>query len=61
MGLTEWWRVREGIYGVEEVIYDCPMTEVQKQRAMAVLEKNGVYRTLECLDGSYTDEGFKDF
>ncbi len=45
----------------EEVIYDCPMTEVQKQRAMAVLEKNGVYRTLECLDGSYTDEGFKDF
>lgn len=45
----------------EETIYDCPMTEEQKRRAMDVLEKNGVFRTLECLDGSYTDEGFKDF
>ena len=45
----------------EEVIYDCPMTEEQKRRAMDILEKNGVFRTLECLDGSYTDEGFKDF
>ncbi len=45
----------------EEVIYDCPMTEDQKLGAMDVLEKNGIFRTLECLDGSYTDEGFKDF
>ncbi len=45
----------------EEVIYDCPMTEDQRLGAMDVLEKNGVFRTLECLDGSYTDEGFKDF
>lgn len=44
-----------------QVIYDCPMTEEQKVRAMTVLEKNGVYRTVECLNGSYTDEGFKEF
>lgn len=44
-----------------EVIYDCPMTEEQKHTVMELLEKNGVYRTVECLDGSYTDEGFKEF
>lgn len=45
----------------KEVIYDCPMTENQKQLAMEVLKKNGVFRTVECMDGSYTDEGFKQF
>lgn len=45
----------------KNVIYDCPMTETQRQTAMKVLEENGVFRTVECMDGSYTDEGFKDF
>lgn len=43
------------------VIYDNPLTEEQKERAMTVLEKNGIYRTVECKRGSYTDEGFKEF
>lgn len=43
-----------------EVIYDCPMTEEQRQTAMNVLKKNGVFRTVECRDGAYTDEGFKE-
>ena len=45
----------------KEVIYDCPMTESQRRSAMDVLEKNGIFRTVECKDGSYTDEGFKEF
>lgn len=44
-----------------QLIYDCPMTEEQKVRAMEVLKANGVFRTIECRDGSYTDEGFKEF
>lgn len=43
------------------VIYDCPMTPQQQKTAMEVLAKNGVFRTVECRDRSYTDEGFKDF
>ncbi len=43
------------------VIYDCPMTAGQQKTAMEVLEKNGVFRTVECRDRSYTDEGFKEF
>lgn len=45
----------------ETVIFDCPMTEQQRQLAMGVLKENGVYRTVECLDGSYTDAEFKEF
>ena len=44
-----------------KVIYDCPMTESQKNAAIEVLEKNGIFKTVECMDGSYTDEGFKEF
>lgn len=44
-----------------KVIYDCPMTEEQRRSAMEVLKRNGIFRTVECRDGSYTDEGFKEF
>lgn len=43
------------------VIYDCPMTKAQSLAALETLKKNGVYMTIECKDGSYTDEGFKEF
>lgn len=43
------------------VIYDCPMTEEQRQAAMDVLEKNGIFRTVECREHSYVDEGLKAF
>lgn len=45
----------------QEVIYDCPMTEEERQALMDVLEKNGVCRTLECLHGTYIDGNFKEF
>lgn len=45
----------------KKVIYDCPMTEEQRRTAMDVLKENGIFRTVECMDGSYTDEGFKEF
>ncbi len=45
----------------DRVIFDCPMTEEQRVRVLGCLEKNGIFRTVECLDNSYTDEAFKDF
>ena len=45
----------------DQVIYHYPMTEEQKERAMTVLKDSGVFRTVECMDGSYTDEGLKEF
>lgn len=45
----------------DEIVYDCPMTEEQRDRALKVLRKNGVFCTVESREGSYTDEGFKEF
>ncbi|MEZ3506561.1 MAG: HAD family hydrolase [Lachnospiraceae bacterium] len=45
----------------KQVIYDCPMTQEQAKKAMDLLAENGIFRTVECLEGSYTDEGLKEF
>lgn len=45
----------------KKVIYDHPMTKEQEQRAMDVLAQNQIFCTIECRDGSYTDERLKDF
>ena len=44
-----------------ETIFDCPMTEEQRIRIMDVLKGHGIFCTVECKDGTYTDEEFKDF
>ena len=44
-----------------EVIYDCPLTERQRVLALELFEKNKIFKTVECKDGSFTDEGFKEF
>ena len=43
------------------VVYDCPMTPEQQNKALSVLEESGIYRTVESRTGTYTDEGFKVF
>lgn len=44
-----------------KVVYDCPMTKEQTVRAMGVLKEHGVYCTVECKEGAYTDAAFKNF
>ena len=44
-----------------QVVYDCPMSTAQRDKAMRVFQESDVFRTVECKEGSYTDEGFKDF
>lgn len=45
----------------DKVLYDCPMTETQKETAMRLLKEQGVFRTVEAKDGSYCDEGLAEF
>lgn len=49
------------IYCDNRVIYDCPMTKEQQQIVMRTLEQYGIFYSIECLDGAYTDDGFKEF
>ncbi|MBQ9685842.1 MAG: HAD family hydrolase [Oscillospiraceae bacterium] len=43
------------------VLYDCPMTDAQRETAMRLFGEQGVYRTVEALDGSFCDEGLAEF
>lgn len=45
----------------DEVIYDCPLTEEQRVLALGLFEKNNIFRTVECNEGSFTTEEFKEF
>lgn len=40
----------------EEVIFDCPLEDGVRARAMKILEEYGVFFTLECLEKAYSQE-----
>jgi len=43
-----------------EVVYDQPMTNEQRDVALELLHKHGVFCTIEAKDGSYGDENLQD-
>ena len=45
----------------DRVIYDCPMNKEQSERSMNILKENGIFRTIECLDSTYTDPEFVSY
>ena len=45
----------------DQVLYDCPMTDEQRSRAMTLFHEGGVLRTIEAKDASYCDEGMGEF
>ncbi len=45
----------------DEVFFDCPMTEDQRDRALRLFAEGGVLRTVEARDASYCDEGMGEF
>ncbi len=49
------------VFSGDTVLYDCPMTEDQRQRAMTIFAESGVLRTIEAKDASYCDDGMGEF
>ena len=45
----------------DRVLFDCPMSEAQKETALRLFKESGVFRTIEARDESYCDEGLSDF
>ncbi len=45
----------------DEVLFDCPMTDAQREQALRLLKEQGVLRTIEAKDASYCDESMADF
>ncbi len=44
-----------------KVLFDCPMTEEQKNTALKTLHEHGVFCTIEAADGTWGDENIGDF
>ena len=45
----------------DRVLFDCPMTDVQLEKAMRLLGENGVFRTIEAKDATFGDENLGEF
>lgn len=45
----------------DEVLFDCPMSPEEFETAMKLFNDNGVFRTIECRDSSYCDDGIAEF
>ena len=45
----------------DEVLFDCPMSDEQRETAMRLFKQTGVFRTVEAVDGSFCDEGMAEF
>lgn len=45
----------------ENVLFDCPMTDEQRDIALESLHRNGVFCTIEAKDGSWGDENMANF
>ena len=45
----------------DEVLFDCPMTDEQRDTALEVLHKNGVFCTIEAKGGSWGDDNMDEF
>lgn len=49
------------VFAGDRVLYDCPMTEEQRSKALRLFREGGVLRTIEAKDASYCDEGMGEF
>ena len=49
------------IYAGDKVIYDCPLTEDQKEKVISLLSGEGVFLSIEGKDYAYSDERAKDY
>ena len=45
----------------DQIVYDRPMEKEESDRISEVLLRNHIFRTVECKEGSFTDEGFKEY
>ena len=49
------------VYAGDKVLYDCPLTEEQKEKLITLLSDEGVFLSIEGKDDAYSDEKAKDY
>ena len=49
------------VFAGDRVLYDCPMPEEDRIKALTLLKDQGVFRTIEAVDATFGDEDLGDF
>ena len=49
------------VFAGDRVLFDCPMTDAQRDTAMRLFAENRVLRTLETRDHTYSDDNLSEF
>ena len=49
------------VFAGDEILFDCPMTDEQRDLGMRLLREQGVFRTIESRDTTWGDEDLGDF
>ena len=49
------------VFAGDQVLFDCPMTDEQRDTALRLLAEQGVFRTIESVDATFGDENLSDF
>ncbi len=49
------------VFAGDEILFDCPMTDEQRELGMRLLREQGVFRTIESRDTTWGDEDLGDF
>ena len=49
------------VFTKDRILFDCPISNEDRDLAMRLLKENGVFRTIEAVDATYGDEDLGDF
>jgi Cof subfamily protein (haloacid dehalogenase superfamily) len=49
------------VFTKDRILFDCPISNKDRDLAMRLLKENGVFRTIEAVDATYGDEDLGDF
>ena len=49
------------VFAGDKVLFDCPMTDAQRDTALRLLGEQGVFRTIEAADATFGDENLSEF
>ena len=49
------------VFTGDRVLFDCPISDGQRDLAMRLMKENGIFRTVEAKDATYGDEDLGDF
>ena len=49
------------VFAGDQVLFDCPISDEDRDTALRLMKENGIFRTIEAVDATFGDEDLGDF